>query len=148
MIHIPPDVKIPICIERGSVFNFYIDFKDSSRESKNRYFVVLNRNPKSDIVLLMLTPTTKINKVKMLIQKSKINEKTVVEIRAGEYCALNSDCIFNCNNVFEVKMENLIEKVREGGSMNYPKMPDEIVKHLVVGVKESPNVSQEFKSLL
>ncbi len=74
-ISIPPGIKIPLCIESGSIFNFYIDFQDPKRESKNRYFVVLNNDPKKDIVIVMLTPTTKIEKIKLLLKVGKLAQR-------------------------------------------------------------------------
>jgi hypothetical protein len=148
MMKIPPDIKIPLCIEQGSVFNFYIDFNDSRRESKNRFFIIMNRNPADAVILIMITPTTKIEKVKSFIERSKISPKTVVEVKSGEHCIFASDSAFNCNNIFSVKMDDLIKKIEENGSMNYPKMPASIIKRLIVGVKESPEVSPDIKDLL
>ena len=68
---IPPKIRIPLCIEQGSVFNFFIEFDDSKRQSKNRYFVVLNRNPKTDTALIMITSTTQIQKKKEVFHKER-----------------------------------------------------------------------------
>ena len=148
MIQIPPKVRIPLCIESGSVFNFYIEFDSTRRESKNRYFVVLNDNPRNDVILVMLTPTTKIEKTKTLVRNWKISLKTVVEVNQGDHCIFTKDCVFNCNDAFGVSMDNLVKKIEENGSMNYPIMPEDIIKRLIVGIKESPRVSPEIKKLL
>ena len=55
---------------------------------------------------------------------------------------------FNCNDVFEVGMQDLIRKVEDHGSMNYPKIPNSILVKLIAGVKESPRVSTAVKNLL
>jgi len=145
---IPVKIRIPLCIEQGSVFNFHIDFNDSKRQSKNRYFVVLNRNPKTDLILLMITSTSQIQKKLEFIRRARISDKTIVEIKAREYQVFTCDCAFNCNEVFEVKMSDLVQKIEENGSMNYPKLPDNILKRVITGVNESPRVSQDFKNLL
>ncbi len=77
-----------------------------------------------------------------------ISEKTIVEVRTGEYSVFSNDSAFNCNEVFEVDMSDLIRKVEDGGSMGYPKMPDSILLKLIDGVKESPVVTEEIKGLL
>ncbi len=148
MINIPPDVRIPLCIEQGSVFNFYINFNDEKRESKNRYFIVVNNKPKDDAILIMLTPTTKTQKTKSFVSRSKISLKTIVEVKSGEHCIFTKNSIFNCNDVFPVKMDDLARKIEENGSMNYPKMTEKIIKKIIIGIKESPSVSQEIKDLL
>lgn len=145
---ISPSIRIPLCIEKGSVFNFYIGFNDLRRDSKNRYFVVLNNNPKSDIVLVMLTPTTKIEKTKNLVKNWKISQKTIVEINLGDYRIFTKKCVFDCNSVYEIDTEKLINKIEKNGSMNYPKMSETIIRRLVIGIKKSPRVTSEIKKLL
>ena len=94
---IPIKVRIPLSIEQGSVFNFHIEFDGVGRKSGNRYFVVMNCNPKTDKVLVVLTSTT---------------------------------------------------QIENDGSMNYPKNPEQILKKLIAGVKESPLITEEIKKLL
>lgn len=147
-MEIPPKIRIPLYIEQGSVFNFYIDFGDNKRQSKNRYFVVLNRNPKTDTVLIMLTSTKQIEKKREFVKRVGISEKTIVEVKAKEYSVFTADSAFNCNDVFEVSMSDLIRKIEEDGSMNYPKLPTDILTRLITGIKASPSVSQDTKNLL
>jgi len=148
MIEIPVKIKIPLCIEQGSVFNFFIDFGDSKRQSKNRYFVVLNRNPKTDITLIMVTSTTQIQKQKEFVKRVGINKETIVEVKAKEYCIFTDDSAFNCNDIIEVKIENLIRKIEKNGSMNYPKIPNNALKRIITGVNKSPKISQAVKDLM
>lgn len=137
-----------MCIEQCSVFNFYVDFGDNKRQSKNRYFVVLNRNPKTDAVLIMLTSTRQIEKKREFVKRIGISEKTIMEVKAKEYSVFTADSAFNCNDVFEVSMSDLIRKIEEDGSMNYPKLPTDILARLITGIKASPSVSQDTKNLL
>ncbi|MSR71384.1 MAG: hypothetical protein EXS50_01770 [Candidatus Taylorbacteria bacterium] len=147
-MEIPPKIRIPLCVEQGSVFNFFIDFGDSSRQSKNRYFIVLNRNTKTDTALIMVTSTTQIQKKKEFVKRAGISDKTIVEVKAREHSIFTSDSAFNCNEVFEVSMNDLIRKIEEKGSMNYPRLPDNLLKQIISGINESPNVSQSIKDLM
>lgn len=147
-MEIPANIKIPLCIEQGCVYNFYIDFNDSKRDSKNRYFVVLNSSPKKDLVLVMITSTSQIDKKYEFIKKAGISEETLVKITPKEYSVFKQESIFNCNDVFEIKIEDLIKKIEEDGSMNYPKMKKELIHKLIKGVKESPRVTEDIKKLL
>ncbi len=147
-MEIPPKIRIPLCIEQGCVYNFYIDFGDLKRESKNRYFVVLNKNPKTDTVLVMVTCTKQIDKKKEFIKKRGISQTTLVEVKAQEHCAIIVDSVFNCNDVLEVKMSDLIRKIEENGSMNYPKISDGILSKLIAGVKDSPMVPKTIKDII
>lgn len=147
-MEIPPKIRIPLCVEQGSVFNFFVDFGDSKRQSKNRYFVVLNRNPKTDTALIMVTSTTQIQKKREFVKRAGISDKTIVEVKTKEHYIFTSDSAFNCNEIFEVNMSDLIRKIEENGSMNYPKLPDDILKRIIVGINESPKISQSIKDLM
>jgi len=47
-----------------------------------------------------------------------------------------------------VNIEDLIRKIESNGSMNYPKIPEQILKKLIAGVKKSPLVTEEVKKML
>ncbi len=145
---IPPKIRIPLCIEQGSVFNFQIDFDGTGRESKNRYFVVLNKNPKTDTALIMITSTSQVSKKKDFIKRARISEQTIVTVLPSEYCVFKQESAFNCNTVFEVNIQDLIRKIEENGSMNYPKISSDILAKLIIGVNASPRVSLAIKKLL
>lgn len=147
-MEIPIKLRIPLSIEQGRVFNFRIDFEGSNRKSGNRYFVVMNCNPKTDKVLIMLTSTTQIDKKKEFIKKIGISEKTLVEVLPKEYPIFSVPSAFNCNDIHEVNIEDLIRKIENNGSMNYPRLSEQILKKLIIGVKESPLVAEEVKKLL
>ena len=82
------------------------------------------------------------------IKKAGISENTLVKIAPKEYPIFSQESIFNCNDVFEIKIEDLIKKIEENGSMNYPKMEMGLVLKLIKGVKESPRVTEDIKKLL
>ena len=147
-MEIPPKIRIPLCVEQGSVFNFFVDFGGLKRQSKNRYFIVLNRNPKTDTALIMVTSTTQIQKKREFVKRAGISDKTIVEVKTKEHYIFTSDSAFNCNEIFEVNMSDLIKKIEENGSMNYPKLPDDILKRIIVGINESPKISQSIKDLM
>jgi len=119
-----------------------------NRQSKNRYFVVLNRNPKTDTALVMVTSTTQIAKRREFVQRAGISEQTIVSVSPKEYSVFTSESAFNCNDVIEVGMEDLIRKVESNGSMDYPKIPDSILTKLIVGINESPRIAPAIKKLL
>ncbi len=148
MVDIPLSIRIPLCIEQGCVFNFRIEFDGPKRQSKNRYFVVLNKNPKTDTALIMVTSTTQIAKRKEFVQRAGISERTIVSVTPAEYSVFTRESAFNCNDVIEVKMQDLIRKIEDNGSMNYPKIPDSVLAKLIVGVNESPTISEAVKKLI
>ena len=145
---IPVKIQIALCIEQGAVFNFRMEVDGPKRQSKNRYFVVLNRNPKTNTALVLVTSTTQIVKRKEFVQRAGISEQTIVSVSPKEYPVFTSESAFNCNDVIEVSMDDLIRKVENDGSMNYPKIPNSILAKLIVGINESPRISPAIKKLL
>lgn len=145
---IPVKIRIALCIEQGAVFNFRMEVDGPKRQSKNRYFVVLNRNPKTDTALVLVTSTTQVARRREFVQRAGISEQTIVSVSPKEYPVFTSESAFNCNDVIEVSMDNLIRKVEDNGSMNYPKIPDSILAKLIVGINESPRIAPAIKKLL
>lgn len=130
------------------MFNFHMEVDGANRQSKNRYFVVLNRNPKTDTALILVTSTTQIEKRREFVKRAGINEQTIVSVSPKEYAVFSAESAFNCNDVVEVGMSDLIRKVEDDGSMNYPKIPDSILAKLIVGINQSPRIAPAIKKLL
>jgi len=147
-MEIPPKIRIPLLIEQGSVFNFLMDVDGPNRQSKNRYFVVLNKSPKTDTAIILVTSTTQIVRRREFVQRARISEQTIVVVSPHEYPVFKSESAFNCNDVIEVGMQDLIRKVENNGSMNYPKIPDSILAKLIIGINESPRIAPAVKKLL
>lgn len=108
----------------------------------------MNCDPKASKILLMLTSTTQIEKKKEFVRKSKISEKTIVAVSPKEYPVFTSESAFNCNDIIPVNKEDLMRKIDENGSMDYPRIPDSILKRLILGIKESPKITEEIKKLI
>ncbi len=101
-----------------------------------------------DTLLILVTSTTQVAKKREFVKRAGINEKTIVSITPKEYAIFSTESVFNCNEVFEISMSDLIRKIENTGSMNYPKMSGDIVKKIIAGITESPNVSEANKKLL
>ena len=112
------------------------------------FLVVLNRNQKTDTALIWVASTTQVAKRKEFIQRAGISGQTIVSVSPSQYRVFTSESAFNCNDVVEVSMTDLIRKVEENGSMNYPKMPDSILAKLIIGINTSPRISPAIKKLL
>jgi hypothetical protein len=50
--------------------------------------------------------------------------------------------------VYEYSLDELVKKVEESGSMNYPKLPTSITNKIIAGIKASPKVRNEVKKLM
>lgn len=145
---IPTDVRLPICIERGTVVNFSFLGQDPKAAPKNRYFVVVNADPKKDKAIILVTSTTQIAKKLEYVKRAGISEETIVAVAQKEYTSFSRDCAFNCNDVFEYQLKELIEKIDANGSMDYPPLPEGIMAKIIRAIKISPTVRDEVKKSL
>ena len=145
---IPTDIRLSLCIERGTIVNFSFLGQDPKATPKNRYFVVVNANPKKDSAIVLVTSTTQIAKKIEYIKRAGLKEETIVAVSSQEYSAFPRDCAFNCNDTFEYSLKELVKKIDESGSMNYPKLPAGIVSRIIQGIRASSKVRSEIKKLL
>lgn len=140
---IPPDLQIKSSIKPGSVYYF----SDEKLTSKNpHFFVVINRDPLSDAVLLLLCASSKIEKKRMWY--SACPSETLVEVSPTQYRDFTVPTIINCNVVFDFTISQLIAKRASGLLYFKTEMDISIIEELRKGVLASPTVEHKFKALL
>lgn len=149
-MQIPLDISIPICIEQGSIYHFHIDIKnqDGTVYGGDRFFIVLNLNPKTDEILILTTITKKIDKNREFIKRIGEDPSTLVLISTSDFSRLSQDSIVNCNNVYQITIKELIDKIKNGGKIFSNKLPKTIINALVSGILKSKQVSPEVKQKL
>ena len=147
MIHFPNDVKIKVCIEQGSVYNF------SPQEGVvNHYYVVLNKNPQKDSEIYLAPFTTKRDSVLRLIEIRGLETKTLVLVEEGECSFLRrrDETSIDCNRLMpSVSIDELVELINgSNGNCNYPKVEKTLMSRVIEGVNASRMVSDNVKKLL
>jgi len=146
MIFITNDVKVRAGIEQGCIYNF--SPKDGIL---NHYYIILNKNPKTDKELYLIPFTTKKEKILKFIEYRKLDRKTFVDIPDKECLFLSrpKDCGLDCNRPIEVTLDKLIELIdNSNGSCNYQKAGINLIKQMIYGVGVSPMVKPVIKMLL
>ena len=149
-MYIPPKILITTCIEQGSIYHYNVELinRDGSKYKGDRFFIVLNVNPKTDQVLILVTPTTKIANQQEYIKRVGEDSDTLVTILPSDFRKLSTESVVNCNSVHEKTLSALIESIEEGGKTFFDKLPRNVVDSLVRGVLKSKQVSNEHKELL
>jgi hypothetical protein len=149
MIDIPDDIKIKSTIREGSVFYFPEQaFKDPDRP---HYYVVLNKEPISDKVLLMVCATTWDTGTFFWIDsriKKGIPEKTFVTIETGRSHLFTRITFFDCNSISQRNITDLILKMKSNKLRMAGEIENDILQELKNGVKISPLVVEALKKLL
>lgn len=149
-MNIPPDISIPICIKQGSIYHFHLNITnhDGTAYSGNRFFIVLNLNPNIDEVLILTTITKKIDKKREYIKRIGEDPSTLVLISASDFPNLSQKSVVDCNNIHQITLKELIDKIKNDGKTFSHKLPKTIIDALVSGVLKSRQVSSEIKQKL
>ncbi|MEK7107042.1 MAG: hypothetical protein AAB899_02545 [Patescibacteria group bacterium] len=142
-IPIPNEVKVKVGIEQGCVYNFSPDIA-----IPNHYFIVLNKAPKDDNEIYLASFTSNKEGVKRFIQHHKLDEKTYIEIKKGDcsFLATSKESCINCNQFRRYDVQKLIERIdASDGSCNYPKIPETLLKKILIGIGASKMIAKDVK---
>lgn len=142
MIPIPPEVIVRVGIEQGVAYNF-----SDNKDTPKHYFVVLNKNPKRDKEIYLVSFTTqKVNALRH-IKHLKLDIRTYVEVTKNDCSFLprwNESCV-NCNYVKKYDIQELVEIIENSNGKNYSKISDNLLRRIIEGVKASRLVGRDIK---
>jgi len=145
LVKIPPEVAIKATIQPGSVYYFPSEHFDSS---ESHYFVVINIDPTSEHIILLVCASSQISKVKRRVRASNCPSETFVEVSPSQYPKFKYKSIFNCNHVFEQTIDQIIERLLNEQLKLMPEMSIRLVDQLRQGVLASPTVASGIKGKL
>ena len=109
-MNIPARIRILAGIQPGSVF-YFEDEEFTSTEP--HYFVVLNNNPKTDELLILVSASSQVDKRKNVAKKLGFSPETLVVVSVLEYPFFTKETIFDCNRAKEKKVQSLIDKLAQ-----------------------------------
>lgn len=141
-MEIPSDIRIKAGIKPGVVYYFS---EESFGNDEPHFFVVLNRDPLSDVFIYLTCATSQVEKVKYRIENLGLPQETMVLVSNGDCSIFKKDTAFNCNNVFSKNIEYLIGKLEENKLQIRGELSPEILKKLINGVRKSPEVERKIK---
>ncbi len=140
---IPPEIAIRASIRPGSVYYFP---HEEFVSPEPHFFVVINIDPITEKVILLVCSSSKIETVK---RRNKNNPpKTLVEVSQDQYPDFTCDSIFNCNNIYPESIESLVERLSSKKLKLKAEMDVALVKQLRRGVLASRLISPKIKEQL
>ena len=147
---IPAKALVNICIEQGMVCHYKLDSnnQDGTHYVGNRFLIVLNVNPKTDTVLVLVTITSKIDSIERFIKVRSESPDTIVRISPTDFPRLSEESAVNCNRTYETSLSELTQKIDDGGSVFFERLPRSVVSAIVSGVLMSNQVEAGHKKLL
>jgi hypothetical protein len=145
-MNIPAKVRILAGIQTGSVYYFE---EERLSSTEPHYFVVLNKNPRTEELLVLVCASSQIKKRKQIARKLGFSPKTLVVISPSEYPPFTKDTVIDCNGVFEKTAQSLIDKLEQGKLKVCTEfMSESIVQGLVQGIIASTQISEKVKKML
>ena len=142
MTRIPPEI-IKKSIKPGSVYYFR---EESIKSDEKHYFVVINRNPLTDEIILLACASSKTGKVKRF--RHNCPAETVVIITPEQYSGFSVNSIFDCNYIFRRSLYIIMNKYKNNELLVKPEMDLNLVDILRKGVLASNKIEPRIKSML
>lgn len=142
---IPSDIAIKSVLKPGSVFYF---IEDSFQSKEPHYFVVLNKDPITENLLLMVNATSNVSDRISWAKKVGLPAATLVEADSRKCTFLAKQSIFNCNSPIIRPLKTLIEKFDDSKLGLKGNVTDEVLEELRQGVILSPLVDGVTKEMI
>ena len=127
----------------GSVY--YLQHRSLSSADPH-YFVVLNIDPHADDFLILLVASSNITGVKR--RNKNLPTETIVEIFPAEYPQFSVPSIIDCNHLFRVTKQELLQKLQSGFAAEKTPIPQSILVKLRTGVLMSPLIEDVVKDMV
>lgn len=145
-MHIPPKIHLLSTIQTGVVYYLAEEFETSTEP---HFFVLLNKEPRTDECLLLVCASSQVEKRKQIRQKLGFPSETLVFISPTEFPLFTKDTVIDCNSVFEKNTHFLIERMEQDKLKICSEiMPNLIVEKLIQGVLASSQVTRRIKKML
>ena len=142
MTRIPPEI-IRASIKTGSVYYFT---EDSFSTSDPHYFVVLNCNPLTDEVIILVCASSQIQKT--LKRRSYCAPETFVIVTPEEYEDFSEITIFDCNRTINRTIDDIVKKYSDGALNIKTEMNETLVSKLKHAVLASRQIEPRIKAFL
>lgn len=135
--------ELKLTLRSGTVY--YFEHR-GIYSTEPHYFAVINADPLSDNVLIMTIGSSQIGKVQR--RRKELPPDTLVVVDPAEYPDFTKPTIIDCNQVFELSKEELVQKFKTKNLRHHRDLPEEILNKIWNGVKISPRVDEVHKQLL
>jgi hypothetical protein len=135
-------LELRLGLRPGSVFYFHARELSSPEP---HFFVVINRDPLGQALLLMMVFTSKVDKVRL---RNAERPETVVEFGPGDYPVLDRPTAVDGNVVFRRSVTEMAELVRQRNVGFHPDVSGELLARFRAAVVASPVVDEDDKELI
>lgn len=140
-----PDLPVLLRLSLRAGTVYYFEHRCLS-SAEPHFFVVINADPQSSNVLIMTVGSSQIAKTQE--RRKDFPSETLVIVDPVEYSDFSKQTIVDCNQVFELSKEELIQKFNSRELRYHKDLPEKILKRIWLGVRLSPRVDEIHKNLI
>jgi len=137
------DPLLRLTLRQGTVY-YMPDRGLSSPEP--HYFIVVNRNPVGENLLLMAVTTSQVERAERRIERPQMPEETLVHVSPEEYTEFTKPSCVNCNQLFTRTVAEFQAQKRSGNVVDKLDLPAPVLERILKGILASPQVSDEDKA--
>ncbi|MDR1282538.1 MAG: hypothetical protein LBK99_17210 [Opitutaceae bacterium] len=135
-------LELRLGLRAGSVF--YFQARELTSVASH-FYVVLNRDPLGEALLLMTVFTSQIEKVRL---RNRERPATVVEFGPADYDPLTSPTAIDCNVLHRRTLAEMAGLVRRKELRYHKDLPAALLERIRAGVLASPVVDEDDKDLV
>jgi hypothetical protein len=135
-------LNLRLSLKAGSVY-YFVDREITSPEP--HYFVVLNKNPIRNEILILAIVTSNIDRIRRLRLTAP---QTIVEFGRSEYRPLTLASIVDGNDLLEKDLSDFAERWERREIKECLRVSDVLLARLLSAVLASELVTEEVKALL
>jgi hypothetical protein len=132
-------LELKLGLRSGSVF--YFEARELS-SIEPHFFVVLNRDPLGEELLLLTVFTSQIDKMRI---RNRERPDTIVEFGPSDYSPLTRQTAIDGNVIFRRGLGEMADLARQKSLNYHPDLPLELMNRIRAAVLASPVIEDEDK---
>ncbi len=137
---LPSNVKFKGILTQGGAFKAQL----SINPSKARYYFILNVNPKTDNVLVLVTSTTDFFSHKSCAGADGVH----INLSPKDYSELTANCLVCCDRPRKMAKSILERELRNQKYELLKPLPKSVLDGILAGIEKSPVVTSDIKDLV
>lgn len=140
----PPEWVLKAILKQGGAFKASHEFRDEGQ--KERYFFVANRSPASDELIVLLTPTTQIDKRRRHHRERA--DLVLVAVGPSDYVDIARPSVIDCESPIRWPRATFEAQALAGKYKPLPALPTAIFVRILAAISESRTLSLMEKRLI
>ena len=133
-----------LMLRQGAIFRLMHEFDDEGE--KYRFFIILNYNPQSDKIIVLVTTTTQLAKLERRYRKDR--PSPLVYISPSDCDAFTERCVANCKVVEWRNRDDLLANMKRKRHKFVGSLPDAKLQEIHNYIAQAQSISLSLKALI